>query len=280
MTSHLFVSNAEAERTTLEEALIRYRDEVTVRKKSATQENSKINVWLSRPIVKRYLATLRSADFAQIRDQMREAGKVENTIRLHLTIISHLFETARKEWGMEALRNLIQLIAKPGSSTPRERRLDTNEEKRLLAACKESKSEALESIVKLALETGCRLSELLSMQWKHVDLRACTVTLPVTKNGEQGVIPLSRKATKILERLPKTDEDRVLHQWKNVWSFEHAWRRAVERAELSNLRFHDLRHEATSRFFEKGLNPIEVATIYADLRCALTYSRNAALIRL
>ena len=261
MTSHLFVSNAEAERTTLEEALIRYRDEVTVRKKGAKQENSKIKVWLSRPIVKRYLATLRSSEFAQIRDEMREAGKAENTIRLHLTIISHLFETARKEWGMEALRNPIQLITKPGGSTPRDRRLDADEEKRLLAACKESKSEALESIVKLALETGCCLSELLSMQWQHVDLRASTVTLPVTKNGEQCVVPLSRKAKKVLEQLSKSDDDRVLHQWRNVWSFEHAWRRAVERAELPNFRFHDLRHEATSRFFEKGLNPMEVATI-------------------
>jgi site-specific recombinase XerC len=83
---------------------------------------------------------------------------------------------------MEALENPIHLIAKPGSSTPRERRLNANEEKRLLAACEESKSESLESIVKLARETGCRLSELLSMQWKHVDLRACTVTLPVTNS--------------------------------------------------------------------------------------------------
>ena len=72
---------------------------------------------------KTILATLHSSDFALIRDQMREAGKAENTIRLHLTIISHLFETARKAWGMEALRNPIQFVTKPGGSTPRERRL-------------------------------------------------------------------------------------------------------------------------------------------------------------
>jgi hypothetical protein len=71
MKRHVFVSNVEAERTTLEEALIRYREEVTSRKKGARQERSKINVWLARPIAKRYLATLRSSDFAQVRDQMR-----------------------------------------------------------------------------------------------------------------------------------------------------------------------------------------------------------------
>lgn len=260
MKRHVFVSNLEAERTTLEEALIRYKTEITSRKRGAKQEASKINVWLGRPIVKRYLATLRSSDFAQIRDDMRDAQYAENTIRLHLSIISHLFETARKEWGMEALRNPIQLIRKPGNSVSRNRRLIRGEEARLLAACLESKAEALHSIVQIAIETGCRLGELLSMRWELVNLRKRTITLPETKNGEQRIVPLSSHAVAVLKNLPRS-EDRVFHQWKNAWSFEHTWRRTLKRADIDDLRFHDLRHEATSRFFEKGLNHMEVAAI-------------------
>mgnify|MGYP001051420067 CR=1 FL=1 len=44
-------------------------------------------------------------------------------------------------------------------------------------------------------------------------------------------------------------------------AFEQTWRRVLKRADVSNLKFHDLRHEAVSRFFEIGLNIIEVSTI-------------------
>ena len=53
-----------------------------------------------------------------------------------------------------------------------------------------------------------------------------------------------------------------------------AFLRLCRKHGLENLRFHDLRHEATSRFFEKGLNPVEVATItgHKDTRMLMRYT--------
>jgi integrase len=52
------------------------------------------------------------------------------------------------------------------------------------------------------------------------------------------------------------------------------WRRAAKKVGIDNLRFHDLRHEATSRFFEKGLNVMKVAAItgHKDLRMLQRYT--------
>ncbi len=105
-----FVSRTEAESTTLKEALQRYLNEVTPTKKGAKQESDRIKVWMENALASRYLASLRSVDFAQYRDQKVAAGASASTIRNHLNIISHLFNVARKEWGMESLTNPIQNI--------------------------------------------------------------------------------------------------------------------------------------------------------------------------
>ena len=93
-----FVSRAEAESTTLKEALERYLKEVTPTKKGAKQESDRIKVWMEHELAHRYLASLRSVDFAQFRDQKLADEASASTIRNQLNIISHLFNIARKEW--------------------------------------------------------------------------------------------------------------------------------------------------------------------------------------
>jgi integrase len=76
------------------------------------------------------------------------------------------------------------------------------------------------------------------------------------------MVPLSTKAVHLLEALPRHITDkRAFWEWKGTDSLEHTWRRAVLKSGIEDFRFHDLRHEATSRFFEKGMNMMEVATI-------------------
>ena len=122
-----------------------------------------------------------------------------------------------------------------------------------------------------------RRGELAGMTWDMVDLRKRTVTLLETKNGEKRVVPLSTEAVRVLSGLARRIDG-------EVWGMEpdsitQAFLRALSRARkayekeceekkekpdpafLVDLTFHDLRHEATSRFFEKGLNPMQVAAI-------------------
>jgi integrase len=116
-----------------------------------------------------------------------------------------------------------------------------------------------------------RRSELLSMRWEDVDVLRRTVLLRTTKNGRPRTVPLSMRALEIIQDMPRVG-DRVFVVSANAVRL--AWERLRRRAGISGLRFHDLRHEAISRFFEKGLNMPEVATIsgHRDPRMLMRYT--------
>ena len=96
MDRGVFVSRAEAERTTLAEALKRYEREISVGKAHPAQDYQRIRHWLLRqPLAHHFLANLRGADFAKYRDDRLAIGRAANTVRLELALVSHLFEIAR-----------------------------------------------------------------------------------------------------------------------------------------------------------------------------------------
>lgn len=258
----VFVDRSEAEATTLADALVRYLAEVTPNKKGQLQEAQRIKAWLNRPIAARSLASLKPKDFANHRDVRLAEGLATNTVRLELALISHLFNTSQKEWGIN-VTNPIESIRMPKGSRARQRRLEGDESLRLLTACRESKSSQLYPLVVLAIETAMRLGELLKLTWDDVDLNRRTVTLQDTKNGRCRSVPLSQAALTVMNQLPKSINDkRVYFSWSPTpGSIKRAWINAVNRAHIKDFHFHDLRHEATSRLFEKGLNQIEVASI-------------------
>ena len=133
------------------------------------------------------------------------------------------------------------------------------------------KNEKIKPIVLFAIETAMRRGEILSLEWRHVDLESRTAFLPETKNGDSRTVPLSEKALNILRELP-LESDLVFATTSN--SLRMAFDRALKRAELGDFRFHDLRYEATSRFFEKNLNVMEVSSItgHKDLRMLKRYT--------
>ena len=255
----VFVSQKEAESTTLEESLDRYEREISSSKKGHLQEKKRIRTWKSHPLAKRFLASIQGKDIAAWRDARIKSGSSANTVRLDLAIISHLFEIARKEWGMEGLKNPVKSIRLPSPPSGRDRRLQPGELEKLL----ECLSEEMGQVVRFALETAMRRGELAGMTWDMVDLKKRTVTLPETKtkNGQKRIVPLSSVAVTILkERLNTQRID------GKVWdigldAISQDFARACRMAGISGLHFHDLRHEATSRLFEKGFDTMEVSTI-------------------
>jgi integrase len=157
-------------------------------------------------------------------------------------------------------------MPKPGK--PRQRRLEAGEEDALLAACKASRAYYLHSFVVLAIETGMRSGELLAMRWEHLNFEKRTIFLPDTKNGSPRTVPLSTRALGAIHSLPRSINGRLFSS--GYHSIHNAFQLAVTKAQatqpdsvtlLRELRFHDLRHEAVTRLFEKGLNPIEVAMV-------------------
>ena len=277
MDRGVFVSRTEAENTTLSEALDRYEREVSVKKKGYSQEKYKLGTWRKSVFAPRVLASIRSTDLALWRDDLLATHAPASVNRL-LIVLSHLFTIASKEWGMAGLVNPVMQIRRPRLPQGRDRRLLPGEEKRILSAC-ETYGGDLADVVQFAVETGMRRAEIAGMTWDLVDLKKRTVTLLVTKNGDKRIVPLSSEAIRILSTLTRRIDGKVWGMEPN--SISQAFARALTRARavyekecegttgamkpdpsfLTDLTFHDLRHEATSRFFEKGLNPMQVAAI-------------------
>ena len=140
-----------------------------------------------------------------------------------------------------------------------------------MSSCRTSQNHWLSSVVLMAIETAMRRGELLGLEWAEINLVNRTAHLPLTKNGSGRTVPLSTTAVETLESLPRDITGKVFPISKTA--LRGLWRRACKWAGIEDLHFHDFRHEATSGFFEKGLNVMEVAAItgHKDVRMMQRY---------
>jgi integrase len=260
---------------TLKELLERYQEEVTPLKKGAEPETNRLRLMMRHPLARRFVAGVRGVDIARWRDErLREVTPA--TVKRDLVLLGHVFEVARKEWGIH-VHNPVRDIKLPPGGRPRDRRLRPGEEARLFTACREARNRWLLPMVQLALETAMRQGELRRLRWEHIDLHRRTAHLPDTKNGEARTVPLSTSAVAVLRALPRALNGDVF-PGVTTEAVKRSYMRAIRRAGIEGLRFHDLRHEATTRLFEKGLNIMEVASItgHKDLRMLRRYTHQKA----
>lgn len=263
MDRGVYVSRKEAEGTTLNEALQRFIDEYIPTLKMVANETRRAKALQKRKVAKMFLATIRAKHIAEFIKEREEEGVKPNTIRLDLAILSRLFEVAATDWGMESLANPVKRARKPKLNGGRTRRLqpamkedEKSEEELLLDAC----GKRFRPVVQFALETAMRRAEIADLSWGNVDIKGKTVYLERTKNMSERTVPLSPSAIGILKSLPINISGSVFGMSANAITI--AMRRATKAAEIHGLTFHDLRHEATSRLFEKDTFDImEIAEI-------------------
>lgn len=229
------------------------------------------------------------------------------TVAREMGLLGGVLSWARKERLIPLPQNPVAAISAPATSDARDRRLTADELDRLLAAMADASAESggavrkgryrvgsrqpwLRPAVEFALETAMRQGEILALTWQNVNISEQTAFLPVTKNGESRTVPLSRRAVEILESIRRPDDARARVFPVTSDALKKAWTRALRRARLTyeaecrnygcapdgrllDLRFHDLRHEATSRLAEKLPNLIELAAVtgHRDLRMLKRY---------
>jgi integrase len=245
----------------LRDALDRYAAEVLPSKKPTTQRR---DTGILKVLKNEYGdVALAKLDGPMLSGMIRQwQGRVgANSIRLYLAVLSHLYNIARKEWGMVDLMNPVELVRKPKLPQGRDRRLVGDEEERLLAACAAMNPE-LADIVVVAIQTAMRQGEIMGLEWRHVHWLDHTVYLPDTKNGTARLVPLSERAEAALQR----QQQRATGKDGRVWKYTNdglraSYNKAVKRAGIVGLTFHDLRHEATSRLCERGLPIMTVQAI-------------------
>jgi integrase len=257
MERGIFISRTEAEATTLREVADRYLVEILPTKRGAAADASRLKTILSN-FGDFKLAAITSSHVARFRDDRLKTVGPQSVIH-EINLLSRLLKTATMDWGIALPAGLpTAQVRKPSRPHGRDRRASQGE---IDAILEHSGSTELAAIVTLAVETAMRRGELAALAWEHIHLEQRVAHLPRTKTGTPRDVPLSSAAIRALEGVAGARRGRVFKM--QAESMSQALERScdVHRANIENLRFHDLRHEATSRLFEKGLNVMEVAAI-------------------
>ena len=263
------------QRTTFNEVAKMYLDSVTPTKRSAKSETYRIAL-LCKTFGPYHLSAILPMDVAKFRDsRMKEVAA--QTVIHEINTLSVIFEYARIDLGAFVGENPVRLIRKPTRAKSRTRRLSVDEVAWLHKAADAGSASNMRQVITLAIETSMRLGEILELTLDRVDLENKVAQLHDTKNGDSRSVALSTIAIEAIKSIKPLGNR--FFKWNRADSFEKTWRRCVIRAQdmykadcvrrkvkgtlefLEDLRFHDLRHEAASRLFEKGLNPFEVASM-------------------
>ncbi len=258
---------------TLDALLCRYREEVTPTKRSCRVESARIGKLCRNALSRIPIDKLTPSLLGAYRDDRLKEVSGE-TVRQDLVLMRQVIEVARHEWRYSLPTNPVDAVRKPKPAAARTRRLTAEDQERITKALATTRNPLIESAIAFAIETAMRRGEILRMEWSHVEWTAELLIIPTTKNGHPRTIPLTSAALAVLRRVQGLA---MSDQWVfpvAAEAFKTSWRRLIERSAVSDLRFHDLRHEAVSRLFEAGLSLPEVSLIsgHRDPRQLMRYT--------
>jgi len=182
----------------LADALDRYLTEVTPTKKGWKCETTKIGKLKRCVIAKMSFYRISAQDIKEMFVEVAATGaKTGNAQRKYGLILSHLYNVARKEWGMQ-VHNPVSDVKLPSNGKSRDRRYEQGEEKRVLRECRRSRNQWVSKSAELAVATASRQGEFFKLEWEHVNIDKRVAMLLDTKNGEDREIPLSPSAIRIM----------------------------------------------------------------------------------
>ena len=172
-------------------------------------------------------------------------------------------------------RNPCERVAKSRENTGRVRFLSDNERERLLAACRPR--DELYLAVILALTTGARQAEIMTLRWGQIDFKRQVITLNKTKNGETRAIPLVGEAFTLLQERTKVrslTDDRIFPPTSRARKSECLdlrvpWMDALKTAQITDFHWHDLRHTAASYLAMSGVSLVEIAKVLGHRTLAM-----------
>ena len=210
---------------------------------------------------------------------MRGGGKTtrrkrsDATVNRYHAVLSAVYQHAlRRRWGW-VKRNPCREVER-GQETPGRRRwLDDGERDRLLQACRESAWPGLYPLVLLALSAGARRGELLGLRWQDVNLKAGRAILHDSKNSEPRVLPLVKPVREALAKLPRQIDSGLLFPSltnpEKPYGIYKVWWAALQAAQVSDFRFHDLRHSCASYLAMNGASAVEIADVLGHKTLAM-----------
>lgn len=214
------------------------------RRERLAASRPRTNEWRAR-LASLPLSRLTPADFRELSNAMLKDSYKNDTVRLELVMLRHLFNYARTEWKWVMLDNPLEKFALPSPGEPRDRRLSADEETRLEAALMQCRNPWIRPFVHFAVETAMRQGEMLAITWRDVDLQQRHIKLKDSKSGPR-FVPLTQRALAILQELPRVaGEERAFPITED--KLKNAWKKEKKRAGITDFREHDLRHDGASR---------------------------------
>ena len=271
----------ESKKHTLGELIDRYINKVLPTKEKQNPDvEQHLGVWKS--LLGHYsLIALKPDVILKARDEIQKiktpkgGEKTKATMNRYHASLSVVLNYAVRvlEWLEVNPMNKIPKLPEPRG---RVRYLDPDELKRLENACKESTNNLLYPIVMLAITSGARKNEILNLTWDDVDLNAKRAILHDTKNGERRTLPIVEPALSLLQGLEKNRKTSKYVFPSREFNGAHpanihaSWYAALEKAEITNFRFHDLRHTAASYFAMGGATMGEIADILGHKTLQMT----------
>ena len=268
---------SEARKRSVADLVDRYLADVLPTKKDTVAPKRQLEWWKSR-IGHLMLADVTPALVSEARDALlrdpidwsraKRKGttpRSPSTVNRYLAAISHAFSTAVREWQwMES--NPVLRVSKMKEPRGRVRYLKDDERERFLKACLESSQPLLYPAVVLSLATGARQGEIMSLQWKDVDLKEGLIVLHETKNDERRSVTLSGHALNTIKDL--RTKHPTIFPWvfpgqggRNPIDLRSPFVKAMKEAGIEDFRWHDLRHCTASYLAMNGATLPEIAAV-------------------
>ena len=244
-------------KTPLSNILTRYQLDISAHKAGSHVEQYILKHWLNSPLSALPIGSIRPSDIVAELDRQRDVWK-PSTIKKNFGLLRHVFNTAIELWDIPLQQNPVSKVPMPSVSQSPVRRVPSSFWSALEEHYELRAKNNIYWIIHFAAQTGLRRGEISSLIWTDIDRQNNLLTVRLSKTNTPRTIPLSDASMGVLEAVYGQSEN-VFNMSSNA--IRLAWQRLRKNAELGSVRFHDLRHEAISRFFEIGLTVPEVASI-------------------
>ncbi len=279
--------NPESRKRTFAEMIDRYTKNVLPNKRERSQKAQKKHFAYWRERFGHYvIADVTPNMIAEAKDDLMNGiatstkrQRTPSTVTRYLAALSHCYTVAVNEWQW-ADENPVKRISKPKEPKGRVRYLSDDERERLLKECRESRDPVLLTIVTLGICSGMRRGEIMDLTWNNVDLNRAVITIEDSKNGERRGVPVVEPALSLMKEHARirrrVDTLLVFPAPKRAGAnakpldFESAWKAALSRAEITDFKFHDLRHSCASYLAMNGASVAEIAGVLGHKTWAMT----------
>jgi integrase len=274
-----YVGNTPPNDMLFDDALNKYLAETSSKKAESTHRRELYQSRSLHYFAGRTLKEITPVQAAQFREK-RSAEVQPATVIKDLNLLSHIYTTAIREWGVETT-NPVSIIRKPKTPPGRLRFLTSAEIVRLLEESKKGHRPNLYNFILLQLHTGMRPSEGAALTWSQIDFDGRIIDLQETKTDPRRV-PLTVPAIETLADLVPTGgfdcndyvflpkDPKMTHRFRPNQYFRESFVAAVKRANIDDFHMHDLRHTAASYMIMNGVDLRTVADILGHKTISMT----------